>query len=742
MRNAHKVLAVCVVAFAVAALCHPGRAWAGGGPENVAVVINGDSWASLAVANEFIHLRNVPPHNVVYLTSVPDFEQISVEDFRKNILQPVLTTLEHRGLADQIDYIIYSSDIPTRIDIQSDLTREAMAKVPPQVAPTIKPAGSINGLTYLYQPVLAKDIRYVMLNSNFYFRPMYHNEGRPDAQRAIGFRSAFSWSPDGDIVPQGQGIGYMLSGVLAVTSGRGNSVREAIACLQSAAAADGNHPKGNIYFLRNGDIRSKVRHEYFASAVVDLAALGEPAQVLDGILPQGKNDVAGLMTGIADFDWKASGSTILPGAICEHFTSWGGVMKEGASQTPLTDFIRYGAAGSSGTVDEPLAIAQKFPTPFMQVQYARGCSLLEAYYQSVAAPYQLLIVGDPLCQPWARIPQVHYESKKAGAEVMDGTNVRGKLKIKAWATPGEIPMGRFELFVDGARMAACAPGGILDLDTDTLVEGYHELRVVGVSKESPMTQGREVFCIRVDRGGEKLVVTRPGETHQTWDVPLKLHAKLVGAKKIVFLSNERVVGEIAAPEGAAKIDLRALGQGPISLQPVGVLAGADGKDVLVRADPIDMEVRPPMPAIPPAPPPADAVAKGVLVVLADGRKIVPDKYVPEWLATCGVKRDQDFEIQACFAAPDDDTYQFQLKTNLVLKIEVDSKTLDQPKEGDWKFIPVPLVKGMHKFLIKGKGVAGPQLDLRFGGPGAYNIANVFKHVRAPGEVPMERPAGK
>ena len=43
-------------------------------------------------------------------------------------------------------------------------------------------------------------------------------------------------------------------------------------------------------------------------------------------------------------------------------------------------------------------------------------------------------------------------------------------------------------------------------------------------------------------------------------------------------------------------------------------------------------------------------------------KVIADKYVPEWLAFCGVKRDQDFQVQACFNAPDDDTYQFQLKT--------------------------------------------------------------------------------
>ena len=45
-------------------------------------------------------------------------------------------------------------------------------------------------------------------------------------------------------------------------------------------------------------------------------------------MPLNKPDVQGVMMGTASFDWKASGSTILPGAICEHFTSFGGVMTQ------------------------------------------------------------------------------------------------------------------------------------------------------------------------------------------------------------------------------------------------------------------------------------------------------------------------------------------------------------------------------------------------------------------------------
>ena len=107
------------------------------------------------------------------------------------------------------------------------------------------------------------------------------------------------------------------------------------------------------------------------------------------------------MVGSASFRWSSSKSTLLPGAIAEHLTSFGAHFGT-PGQTKLSEFLRYGAAGSSGTVMEPLALHQKFPNPMVHSFYAEGCSLAESYYQSVWGPYQLLVVGDGLAQPFAR----------------------------------------------------------------------------------------------------------------------------------------------------------------------------------------------------------------------------------------------------------------------------------------------------------------------------------------------------
>ena len=210
------------------------------------------------------------------------------------------------------------------------------------------------------------------------------------------------------------GSRYMLSTVLGVTDGgdRGNTAQEILRYLEASPKADGASPTGTIYFMDSGEIRSTTRAPGFHMAVEQLKLLKVAAQIDKGEIPKNKADVQGLLCGVANFDWNSSHSTIRPGAICENLTSFSGVFTPGFPQTTLAEFMKNGAAGSSGTVAEPFAIQNKFPYASVQVHYARGCSLAEAFYQSVYAPYQLIVVGDPLCQPWANIPAFWSTARK------------------------------------------------------------------------------------------------------------------------------------------------------------------------------------------------------------------------------------------------------------------------------------------------------------------------------------------
>lgn len=650
-------------------------------PESVLLVVNGGSQSSLTVANEYVHLRRIPTGNVVTLTGLTNVEQLSVDEFRKQILGPVLAAIEQRGLKSQIRCVAYSTDFPTAIHVNPDV---GDAKLP-QV---LTPVASINGLTFLHQLTMAKDIRYLDLNINTYARRIgarstdtpwqpeelkryaeavqrlqlnarrrrdagespadalqtandpasfaaikslnelrsahphsadllynlacslaisdrteealevlkeavsagwfdYRHAARDpdfasiadraefknlleamksailDVQPALGFRSDVAWLPNGSPTTKVDQPRFLLSTVLGVTAGRGMAVSEVIANLKRSASADGIRPAGTVYYMRNGDVRSTTREWGFASAAAKLKQLGIDATVTDGVLPQKQDRVAGAMIGIADFDWSKSESTIAAGAIVEHLTSFGGVMTSGAGQTPLIEFLRHGAAGASGTVTEPYAIQAKFPNPFIHAHYASGVSLAEAFYLSVTGPYQLLIVGDPLCNPW-----------RPGIEVSCETPPRsqpwaGRVRLSPKAAAKEpASVAKIALFVDGQQIATGPPDSPIEIDTTSLVDGDHHLTVVAFNSDAVESTGRWIASFSVRNNSEFALASlksRSGES-VSLDQPLEIEASYPEATTISIQHLGREVAHINGQTGTAVIPAGMLGSGMINLQ--------------------------------------------------------------------------------------------------------------------------------------------------------------------------------
>lgn len=565
---------------------------AGGGPENVLLVVNQESSASMTIANHYIRLRRIPAGNVLMLPWDPEVQTTDIDTFRRKILAPVLTAIQKRRLAAQIDYIVYSSDYPWAVDLKADATRiiDAMRRVeqpdpdkPPRQLSWPKhltQTGSINGLTYLWRPVMAGHPSYFQLKNNLYVRRGTEEQA---GAATLGFRSSLHFGHKGELV-ESKGAGYMLSVVLGVTTGRGNSVDEVLDYLGRSATADGTHPTGTIYYVQNTNIRSKVRHHAFPRAVRQLKQLGVEAEIVEGTTPTRKHDVQGAMLGTATFNWKASGSTIRPGAICEHFTSFGGIMRSGADQTPLSEFLRYGAAGASGTVAEPYALEDKFPTADVQVHYARGSTLAEAFYQSIYGPYQLLIVGDPLCRPWANIPQVTCSGVDADAVLT------GPMSLTPSATvPSGGKIDHFELFIDGWRRATCRVGEKLQFDTVQIADGYHEFRVVAFEASPIQSQGRWILPVVTSNHGRTITTTVAPQGTVRSGAPLTITARSPGSVGIAVMHNSRLVGRITGESGRVELDTSRLGLGPVRLTVFGMGHGSPLEYAMAR--PIEVTIR-------------------------------------------------------------------------------------------------------------------------------------------------------
>ena len=563
---------------------------AGGGPENLFLVVNASSPDSVAVANAYAALRGIPPINVLMLPWQNSTESISIAAYRSDLLDPVLQAIDGRRLAPQINCVVYSSDFPWRIDFAEEMP-EALATQ--QIHKF--PSGSLTGMTMLYGAVRSgKGPVWLDPQSNRYWRPL-DAEGVPKS--TDGFRGWHRYGAQGEVV-QDSGNRYLLSVMLGVTAGRGNSVPEIVRGLEAAAAADGTKPPGTIYFVTNDDVRTKTRSPAFPPIVRALEALGVKAEVVSGVLPAAKRDVAGLMTGAADFDWPASKSTIVPGAICENLTSFGGIFTPSVGQTPLSVFIRAGAAGSSGTVIEPYALQAKFPHPAIQVHYARGATLAEAFYQSVQAPYQLLVVGDPLCRPWATIPQVDVGTAGDGKDLAANGTLSGTIELLPRATvagqksprDGVAATGsvdHFTLFVDGIQLAQCRPGERLPLDTAQLAEGHHELRVVATESSSVQSQGRWVLPVRFANHGKTLTLeVEPSRVSIAGTVRVRVDGE--GLDGVAVFSMGRVLGRTAGGDTTIEVPAELLGRGRVTIRATG--RSGPGAVNSVNADPVTIEV--------------------------------------------------------------------------------------------------------------------------------------------------------
>ena len=264
------------------------------------------------------------------------------------------------------------------------------------------------------------------------------------------------------------------------------------------------------------------------------------AEIMPGILPQNRADVQGLLTGAPDFNWPASGSSIRAGAICTNFTSFGAVFDPNAGQTPLSVFLQNGAAGSSGTVAEPYAWQNKFPYAMLQVHYARGCSLAEAFYQSVYSPYQLLIVGDPLCQPWANIPEIEV----AGANADDTLSGSVTLTPSAKMPRSGSVVDRFQLFVDGKLITTTNAEDPLELNTKDFPDGWHELRIVGTENSAIETQGRIILPVQFSNYGKTIQFNVSPQARVRAGGSIKVTAHCAGINRCRFLSKQGSGGKV------------------------------------------------------------------------------------------------------------------------------------------------------------------------------------------------------
>ena len=246
------------------------------------------------------------------------------------------------------------------------------------------------------------------------------------------------------------------SAMLAWTGERGLSLAEARAALRRAAGADGTAPAGTVLFAKNGDVRWNTRAWSVEAAAgrlraregTDAAVSTNSPAVFSG------GPLAGLFAGAVSVPAPPDG--FVPGAYADHMTSYAAAFDR-PSQMKATEWLKRGAAFTSGTVAEPLAVWKKFPSAMLFAHQLDGCTALEALFLATDCPLQLQPLGDPLCAPWA--PRIEPVVEDGGPTAAGGRSFRAAL-----AGGGKIPVSwRCTWLLDGVKAGgassfAVAPG--------------------------------------------------------------------------------------------------------------------------------------------------------------------------------------------------------------------------------------------------------------------------------------------
>jgi uncharacterized protein (TIGR03790 family) len=407
------------------------RTWAGGNGLNVVVVVNQNSTNSVQLGNYYCEQRQVPPQNYLHINWTGGNTEWALSDFSNYLYQPFMTFLATNRLTNQIDYVVLSMDIPYRVNIPGSAALNS----------------TTSALFYGAKPDLFSSCDIAPGSTSAY----------------AGSEGAFRAHPPFSAT----------SNAFLVTMITSSNLAMAQQIVDSGTASDGGLPSQSAWLVKSSDVNRNIRYLLFDDAIFNARLRGNYSlQRTNGDSLNGLGILSGAETG--NYSYPVSGANFLPGSLADNLTSYGGlILQYNAWQLNILDLLAAGAAGSYGTIDEPCAWLQKFPSPQNYFYQSRGFSLAECYYQSVTNPYQGLLIGEPLAAPFAQPAAGAWNNLPSNALLSGTTN----LSLQFLATDARHPVRQVDLFLDGAWQQtvtniAPAQGNVLTVTLNGHVMNY------------------------------------------------------------------------------------------------------------------------------------------------------------------------------------------------------------------------------------------------------------------------------
>ena len=352
--------------------------------ENVAVVVNDNSEDSRRIGEHYARTRGLPAANVLRIQTSTD-EAIQRPEYVVGIERPLSQAIRRAGLQDRLLYLVLTKGVPLRIVGTPGITGTA--------------ASVDSELTLLYRRLVGISI------------PV---DGRVDNPYYLGTRAIREARPfthrEHDI--------YLVTRIDAFT------VDQAIALIDRAQTPS---REGRIVLDQRGATGNG--DQWMSEAAARLSDSGQGARVvLESTAQPARNEKAVL----GYYSWGASdpqnqvrnvGMAFVPGSIAANLASFDArtfrqppdgwrptasseksAWFEGSADGLVGDLIRDGVSGVSGQVSEAYAFGAVRPEILFPA-YLAGFNLVEAFYLAMPVlSWQAVVVGDPLCAPFARMP--------------------------------------------------------------------------------------------------------------------------------------------------------------------------------------------------------------------------------------------------------------------------------------------------------------------------------------------------
>jgi uncharacterized protein (TIGR03790 family) len=350
--------------------------------DNLVLVINDSSPASVQVGEYYAQKRKVASDHVVHINTVVS-DTVARAEYLRAIEAPIGTWLSTRGLQDTVLYLVLAKGVPLRIAGTDGLTGTV--------------ASVDSELTLLYQKLLGNQVPLAGRVANPYFLGQ-----RPIAEA----RSFTRFTADTYLVTRLDGFSVDDVKKL-IDRSTAPSTEGSIVLDEKATGID----RGGDSWLQETADRLKQAGAGDRTTLETTRAIASVAGPVLGYYSWGSNDPANQLRHLGlQFANGAIGGTFVstdgrtfnePPADWKPSDPNGRGSRFGGSFQSLTgDLIREGITGVSGHVAEPYLDATIRPQILFPA-YLAGFNLAESFY--LAMPFlswQTIIVGDPLCRPF------------------------------------------------------------------------------------------------------------------------------------------------------------------------------------------------------------------------------------------------------------------------------------------------------------------------------------------------------